>query len=255
MIVAAGKGLGKRRRSREMAVQMLYQQEMGGSSVDQVFSTFDVDDYLSETEVPPTDPAAGLPADGPSGERTVAEKAPEKPLPPPVKKTPAEVQERRLLVRESFDHAKRLVRGTLDSLTEIDELIRSHAENWRLERMPPIDRNILRLALYEMLHEENVPKVVIVDEAIELAKKFGSENSGRFVNGLLDGVLRTRGSGKDGAGRDGAGRTGGSGKGGAGKASGGKTSGGKASGGKPTGGATAGATAGAARTVEEGRRS
>jgi N utilization substance protein B len=54
-----------------------------------------------------------------------------------------------------------------------------------------IDRNVLRIAVYEMLYQEAVPKVVIVDEAIELAKKFGSENSGRFVNGLLDGVLRT----------------------------------------------------------------
>ena len=204
--MAAGKGLGKRRRSREMAVQMLYQQEMGGSSVEQVFSTFDVDDYLDETEIPPTDPSAGLPSEGPAPQRVV-----DKPAPKPVKKTPAELQERKLLVRESFDHAKRLVRGTLESLGEIDELIRAHAENWRLERMPPIDRNILRLALYEMLHEENVPKVVIVDEAIELAKKFGSENSGRFVNGLLDGVLRTRGSGKEGAG--GAGAKGGSNKG------------------------------------------
>lgn len=193
--MAAGKGLGKRRRSREMAVQMLYQQEMGGSSVEQVFSTFDVDDYLNETEIPPTDPSAGLPGEGPAPPRVV-----EQPVPKPVKKTPAELQERKLMVRESFDHAKRLVRGTLESLGEIDELIRAHAENWRLERMPPIDRNILRLALYEMLHEENVPKVVIVDEAIELAKKFGSENSGRFVNGLLDGVLRTRGSGKEGSG-------------------------------------------------------
>lgn len=197
----AGKGLGKRRRSREMAVQMLYQQEMGGSSVEQVFSTFDVDDYLNETEIPPTDPSAGLPGGGPAPPRVV-----EKPVPKPVKKTPAELQERKLMVRESFDHAKRLVRGTLESLGEIDELIRAHAENWRLERMPPIDRNILRLALYEMLHEENVPKVVIVDEAIELAKKFGSENSGRFVNGLLDGVLRTRGSGKEGSGAKGSGK-------------------------------------------------
>lgn len=191
-----GKGLGKRRRSREMAIQMLYQQEMGGSNVEQVFATFDVDDYLNETEVPPAEPDAP-----PAGEGAVAATAAaEKPRPKPVKRTPAELQERRLLVRESFDHAKKLVRGTLESQAEIDELIRSHAENWRLERMPPIDRNILRLALYEMLHEENVPKVVIVDEAIELAKKFGSENSGRFVNGLLDGVLRTRGAGKPAAG-------------------------------------------------------
>jgi N utilization substance protein B len=201
---AAGKGLGKRRRSREMAIQMLYQQEMGGSNVEQVFATFDVDDYLNETEVPPAEPEplpAGHAAAGEAAAAAPAGASPlagaERPRPAkPVKRTPAELQERRLLVRESFDHAKRLVRGTLESQAEIDELIRSHAENWRLERMPPIDRNILRLALYEMLHEASVPKVVIVDEAIELAKKFGSENSGRFVNGLLDGVLRTRGAGK-----------------------------------------------------------
>ena len=192
--MASSKGLGKRRRSREMAVQMLYQQEMGGSSVEQVFATFDVDDYLNETEVPPPEKDE---AAAPAGAAPVAKPAapPVKPA-KPVKRTPAELAERRLMVRESFDHAKKLVRGTLESLAEIDELIRAHAENWRLERMPPIDRNILRLALYEMLHEENVPKVVIVDEAIELAKKFGSENSGRFVNGLLDGVLRTRSGGK-----------------------------------------------------------
>lgn len=189
---STGKGVGKRRRSREMAVQMLYQQEMGGSTIEQVFASFDLEDYLSETEVPPAE--AGTDAAVAAG--GAPEKVPEKPRIKPVKRTPAELAERKVMVRESFEHAQRLVRGTLESLTEIDELIRTHAENWRIERMPPIDRNILRLALYEMLHEESVPKVVIVDEAIELAKKFGAENSGRFVNGLLDGVLRTRATGK-----------------------------------------------------------
>ena len=75
-------------------------------------------------------------------------------------------------------------------LSEIDGLIRSQAENWRLERMPAVDRNVLRLAVYEMLHETDVPKLVVVDEAVEIAKRFGSEQSGRFVNGLLDGLLK-----------------------------------------------------------------
>lgn len=196
----SGKGVGKRRRSREMAVQMLYQQEMGGSAIEQVFTSFDLEDYLSETELPSMDEAAEKPApeaaEAAAPEVKKREEPVEKPRVKPVKRTPAELAERKVLVRESFEHAQRLVRGTLEHLAEIDELIRTHAENWRLERMPPIDRNILRLALYEMLHEDNVPKVVIVDEAIELAKKFGSENSGRFVNGLLDGVLRTRAAGK-----------------------------------------------------------
>lgn len=151
-------GTGKRRRAREMAVQMLYQLEMGKSRLDQVFATFDVDDYLAEGEL----------AD---------------------ETKPIETERQAL---DSFEYARRLVEGTLREAAAIDDLIRAHAENWRLERMPAIDRNILRLALYEMLHETSVPKVVIVDEAIELAKKYGSENSGRFVNGLLDGVLKSR---------------------------------------------------------------
>ncbi len=91
---------------------------------------------------------------------------------------------------EAFHYAQTLVRGTVDHRESIDELIRSQADNWRLERMPPVDRNILRLAVYEMLHEQETPKLVVLDEAIELAKKFGSEQSGRFVNGLLDGLLK-----------------------------------------------------------------
>ena len=87
--------------------------------------------------------------------------------------------------------ATRLVEAFLRRRDLIDESIREVSDNWRLERMPVIDRNILRLAIYEMLFEAGVPKVVIVDEAIELAKKFGSENSGRFVNGLLDAVLKS----------------------------------------------------------------
>ena len=149
--------VGKRRRAREMAIQMLYQHEAGGVEAAQIFDNFDVDDFLVETE-------------------TASE---------------TESKARRKRARESFDYAQRLVRGTLQDTEAIDELIRRHAENWRLERMPAIDRNILRLAIYEMLHEESVPNVVIVDEAIELAKKFGSESSGRFVNGLLDGVLKS----------------------------------------------------------------
>ena len=93
-------------------------------------------------------------------------------------------------VEEAFLYAQDLVRGAVEHRGRIDELIRSQADNWRLERMPPVDRNILRLAIYEMLFEKETPKLVVLDEAIELAKKFGSEQSGRFVNGLLDGLLK-----------------------------------------------------------------
>ena len=99
-------------------------------------------------------------------------------------------QRRQPKAEQAFAYAQELVRGTLEHREAIDELIRGQADNWRLERMPAVDRNILRLAVYEMLHESDVPKLVVVDEAIELAKKYGSEHSGKFVNGLLDGLLK-----------------------------------------------------------------
>ena len=180
------KSPGKRRRAREMAMQMLYQFDMGQReekpvALGDLFATFDLEGYESPED------AGGLPADPsmvPDG--LTMEPADTSPKPP----RPRTSQDRRLQ-SNAFDYARRLVSGTLEHGETIDQLIRRHAENWRLERMPTIDRNILRLAIYEMLHEESVPKVVIVDEAIELAKKFGSENSGRFVNGLLDGVLQS----------------------------------------------------------------
>jgi N utilization substance protein B len=82
-----------------------------------------------------------------------------------------------------------LVRGTVDRSPEIDELIKKHAEHWRLERMPVVDRNVLRLAVYEMLHTET-PAAVLIDEAIELARQFSGEESVQFVNGVLDAVRR-----------------------------------------------------------------
>jgi N utilization substance protein B len=89
-------------------------------------------------------------------------------------------------------YAEAIVAGVVEHRAAIDELIRSQAANWRLERMPVVDRTVLRIAVYELLHESDVPQVVIVDEAIELAKRYGSEQSGAFVNGVLDGLLHTR---------------------------------------------------------------
>ena len=82
-----------------------------------------------------------------------------------------------------------LVHGAVQHLDEVDERIRRHAEHWRMERMPVVDRNILRLAVYEMTHEDTPPAVVI-DEALELARKFSGEESVQFVNGVLDAVRR-----------------------------------------------------------------
>lgn len=83
-----------------------------------------------------------------------------------------------------------LVRGVATHRAELDEIIAGHAEGWHLERMPIIDRNLLRLALYEMLCEPDVPDAVAIDEAVRLAKELSTDNSGRFVNGLLARVAR-----------------------------------------------------------------
>ncbi|MEO8503211.1 MAG: transcription antitermination factor NusB [Acidobacteriota bacterium] len=148
--------MGKRRTAREMAVRMLYQCDLGGSALPQVFSNFDLGEFLAD----------------------------------PKAKAAADAESRGRRVKDAFEYAQDLVRGTVEHRVEIDELIRQQADNWRLERMPAVDRNILRLAVFEMLYEIEVPKLVVVDEAIELAKKYGSEHSGRFVNGLLDGLIK-----------------------------------------------------------------
>lgn len=73
---------------------------------------------------------------------------------------------------------------------ELDQLIEKHAEHWRLSRMNSIDRNILRSAIYELFYCADVPREVVLDEAIEIAKSFGTEESGAFVNGILDKVTK-----------------------------------------------------------------
>jgi N utilization substance protein B len=84
------------------------------------------------------------------------------------------------------EFATELIRGVLAALPEIDPVLDRIAENYELNRLSAVDRNILRLAIYEMLHVEAIPPVVSINEAIEIAKRFGTEESGRFVNGILD---------------------------------------------------------------------
>ena len=85
-----------------------------------------------------------------------------------------------------------LLRGTLDSLQTIDEELGRQTTHWRLDRLAAVDRNILRLAMYELMHETDTPHAVIIDEAIEIAKKYGAKDSGRFVNGVLDGFVKRK---------------------------------------------------------------
>lgn len=89
--------------------------------------------------------------------------------------------------RDTFVH--QLVAGAVEHVKEIDERISRHAEHWRIERMPAVDRNILRLAVHEMTYLDT-PAPVVIDEAIELARRYSNEESVQFVNGVLDAVHR-----------------------------------------------------------------
>jgi len=84
------------------------------------------------------------------------------------------------------EFADRLVTGCTENREVIDQAIRSASQNWRLERMPYVDRNIIRLAVYELLVLSDIPRNVTLNEAVELAKLFGDESSASFVNGVLD---------------------------------------------------------------------
>ena len=86
----------------------------------------------------------------------------------------------------------RLVAGTLQHRDELDALISRQADHWRLMRMPIVDRNILRMALFELLHEPETPRPVVIDEALEIAKRFSTPRSSQFINGILDGVMKSR---------------------------------------------------------------
>jgi transcription antitermination protein NusB len=86
------------------------------------------------------------------------------------------------------EFAQPLIEGMVSHLAEIDERIRKYCENYNLNRISAVDRNVLRLAIYEMLYRDDIPPVVSINEAIELAKTFGGADSGRFVNGILDRV-------------------------------------------------------------------
>lgn len=98
------------------------------------------------------------------------------------------------------DYSGRLVRGVYQYLGEIDRWIESASENWSLERMSIVDRNILRLGVFELVFSEDIPFKVAIDEAVELGKRYGTAESGAFINGILDkvvtGVSSRKGKGK-----------------------------------------------------------
>jgi N utilization substance protein B len=98
-----------------------------------------------------------------------------------------EIIKNRVIARgeEPSDFTIKLVYGVENHLQEIDKIISSHTDNWTLERMPIVDRNLIRIGLYEMLYEEDIPYSVSINEVVELAKIYGMEESSKFVNGIL----------------------------------------------------------------------
>lgn len=90
--------------------------------------------------------------------------------------------------QEVIDYASELVVGTVANIKKIDALISAHSSHWKIDRMPVTDRNILRLGTYELLLESSVPPKVVINEAIEIAKRFGTTDSATFINGVLDSI-------------------------------------------------------------------
>lgn len=130
---------GRRRKARELALQLLYQNDLAGTAPEEMFA---------HTE---------------------------------------EFVEARPEVQE---YASRLVIGTIERKKELDSRLSERSEHWRLGRMPAVDRNLLRLSLFELLYEDGTPDAVVIDEAVEIAKKFSTPSSGSFVNGVLDAIRR-----------------------------------------------------------------
>jgi len=154
--------MGKRREARERAVQFLFQHDLNppddlGAAIEQFWES---------------QRSAAIAVE--KGNATWGEK-PE--LPPPT----ADEAAIRLF-------ADPLIRGAIENRDEADALIRKYCKNWDLPRIAAVDRNILRLAIYEMLHREDIPPVVSINEAVDIAKRFSTNDSGKFVNGILDSV-------------------------------------------------------------------
>ena len=136
--------MAARHRSRQRALQVLYQWDMTKQPVEQAISSFYDTLYSDESDEKPD--------------------------------------------RDEF--MEELAKGTSEIAAEIDHRITSKSENWRLERMPTVDRNILRLAIYEMSRQET-PAAVVIDEALELARQFSGEESVSFINGILDAAVKS----------------------------------------------------------------
>jgi N utilization substance protein B len=154
--------MGKRREARERAVQFLFQHDLNRPD--------DLDRALEQFWESQGAAAIAEEKGGATWGQPIE-------LPPPTSDEAA--------VRLFADP---LIRGALQYRDESDDQIKKHAKNWELHRIAAVDRNILRLAIYEMLHRDDIPPVVSINEAVDIAKKFSTQDSGKFVNGILDKV-------------------------------------------------------------------
>ena len=154
--------MGKRREARERAVQFLFQYDLNPAEK--------LDDALNQF----WDSQRTAAIAGEKGNATWGQKV-------ELPEATAEEASVRLF-------ADPLIRGVIEFRDEADACITKHAQNWELRRIAAVDRNILRLAIYEMLHRDDIPPVVSINEAVDIAKKFSTQDSGKFVNGILDKV-------------------------------------------------------------------
>ena len=152
--------MGKRREARERAVQFLFQFDLNPpENLDEALARFWASQHAAAIAEEKEASTWGQPHE----------------LPPPT------VEEAAMRI-----FAEPLIRGTIEHREEADALIKKHAQNWDFHRIAAVDRNIMRLAVFEMLHREDIPPVVSINEAVDIAKKFSTEDSGKFVNGILD---------------------------------------------------------------------
>ena len=177
--------MGSRRKARECALQMLYQWDLGKDSPETVEQLF----WLSAEKVPEKSPKKAAKKTSNKTSKLNPKPNPKKDPKSNLKKAPKKASPpNQDAPHRSF--AGHLFAGTVDAVEEIDRLIRRHAEHWRLERMAAVDRNILRLGVYEICHHLETPPVVVINEALELARKFSEEVSVQFINGLLDHIRK-----------------------------------------------------------------
>lgn len=171
---SAGEASGSsRHQGREVALQVLYAIDLSGHTSPRRPVEFDEEDDASADSETGTEPVAPRPAP------TVEDGA----------RIFARVTDHFAVPKGAIEFARELVEGVVSRLPELDSLVSLHARNWRVSRMAVVDRNVLRLGAHELQHTDT-PIAVVIDEAVDLARRFGTDRSPSFVNGVLDAIAK-----------------------------------------------------------------